>query len=373
MVYNWKIPKEEFVQRMKLVQENIRTMNLDGLVIFSGYLEREGHVCYLTNHHSSFPNIMSHKGLGYSALVLPSEGPGILIAPFGYEDEKVVNIDYAKTGPNLMTEMKSVLEELNFKEKNIGIVGTDVIPAEYYLYLSNIMNKSLINADHILENLRSIKSENELKILEEAAEVSDEGLKAAMETSKPGKKENEIAIEATRAAMEAGADMVVRVRISSGKKIASLRWPMSSKRELQNGDFVYIDFIGFYENYGFDVQRIMVVGGPTPEQKKVLNKALDAENWIIEQLVPGKKIRLVKATSEGFNIDPFMHGIGLEICENPSCKMSGDSFLIEKNMVLCVEPSAGNKDFGDLALEDMVEVTSDGPKILNKYDRILWD
>ncbi len=373
MTFNWKIPKQEFIQRMKLVQENMRAMNLDYLVIFSGYLEREGHVCYLTNHHSSFPNIMSHKGLGYSALVLPSDGLAILIAPFGYEEEKVINIDYARTSPNLMTEMKTVLEELNFKEKNIGVVGADVIPAEYYFYLANIFKKPLINADFILENLRAIKSENELKILEEAAKVSDEGLKAAMEASKPGKKENEIAVEAIRAAMEAGADMVVRVRISSGKKIASLRWPMSSKREIQNGDFVYIDFIGFYENYGFDVQRIKVIGKPTPDQKKALNKALDAENWLIDQLKPGKKVRLVKATSEGFNIDPFMHGIGLEICETPSCKISGDSVDIKKNMVLCVEPSAGNKEFGDLALEDMIEVTSDGPKILNKYERILWD
>ncbi|MDA8054476.1 MAG: Xaa-Pro peptidase family protein [Thermoplasmatales archaeon] len=366
------ITKEEFEGRRKKVQDEMRKEGYDGLVIFSGYVEREGHVCYLTNHHSSFPNVMSHKGLGYSAYVLPSEGEGALVAPFGFEEDKVVNIGSAQTGMNIVEGLKSAISDTNLYGKRLGVIGSDIIPAEYYLNLTDHLGKKLDRVDHIEENLRAIKSEAELRILRESALVSDAGLKAGMESVKEGKKELDIALAATNASIEAGADMIARVRISSGKHLISLRWPMATDREIKKGDFVYIDFIGFYKNYGFDVQRIKTVGEATSEQKAALTQAKEAEEWMIDLMKPGKTIKLIKASSRGFRIDPFMHGIGLEICETPSCMLEGSSFKVQEHMVLCVEPSAGNNEFGDLALEDMIEVTNQGAKVLNKYSRELW-
>jgi len=368
----FQIPKKEFEERRKIVQNEMRKAGFEGLIIFSGYVEREGHVCYLTNHHSSFPNIMSHKGLGYSAYVLPSEGEGILVAPFGYEEEKVVNIDSAQTGINIVEGLKSAISDAKLSGKKLGVIGLDVIPAEYYLNLTDYLGRRLDRLDHIEENLRSVKSEAELKILRESAIVADAGLQAAMEAVGEGKREWEIAKAASNASIEAGADMIARVRISSGRHLSSLRWPMATDREIKKGDFVYIDFIGFYKNYGFDVQRIRTVGDPSPEQKAALNQAKEAEDWMIGLMKLGSTVKLTKASSRGYGIDPFMHGIGLEICETPSCMMAGSSFKVQEHMVLCIEPAAGNKDFGDLALEDMIEVTSNGPKILNKYTRELW-
>lgn len=368
-----KISKEEFERRLNRVQEEMRREGYDGLIIFSGYVEREGHVCYLTNHHSSFPNVMSHRGLGYSAYLLPSEGRGGLIAPFGYEEEKTVNIDFARTSPNIMGELKSAISEMGLSNKKLGTIGLDVIPAEYYLNLTDFLGRRLESLDHIEENLRAIKSESELKIMRESAKVADKGLQAAMEAVKEGRTEKQIAIAASNASMEAGADIIARVRILSGEKLVNgLRWPMSSNRELKRGDFVYIDFIGFYENYGFDVQRIRTVGTPTDEQKIALNQSKDAEDWLISVLKPGKFVKLTKASSRGFTIDPFLHGIGLEICETPSCILEGNSFKVQEHMVFCVEPSAVSKKYGNLALEDMIEITSGGPKILNSYNREFW-
>ncbi len=366
------IPKEEFEERKEKVQDEMRKGGYEGFIIFSGYLEREGHVCYLTNHHISFPNVMSHRGFGYSAYVLPSEGDGVLVAPFGFEEDKVVNIESAQTGLNIVEGVRSAISYLKLSDKKLGVIGADVIPAEYYLNLMDYIGKKMDRVDYILENLRAIKSEAELKILREAAKVSDAGLQAAMEAAKAGKREREVAIAAINASLEAGADIIARVRISSGKHLTTLRWPMATDREIKNGDFVYIDFIGFYKNYGFDVQRIRVAGDATSEQKVALNLAKEAEDWIIELMKPGKEVKLIKASSRGYIIDPFMHGIGLEICETPSCMLAGSRFKVQEHMVFCVEPSASNKEFGDLALEDMIEVSNNGTKILNSYERVLW-
>lgn len=366
------IPKQEFEGRVKTIQEEMHNKGYEGLIIFSGYVEREGHVCYLTNHHSSFPNVMSHKGLGYSAYVLPSEGNGVLVAPFGYEEDKVVNIDFAKSEANIVKGINSSIDELKLKEKKLGVIGYDVVPAEYYLGVTNFLGRKLDNLDHVEENLRSVKSEAELKIMREAAKVGDAGLQAAMESAQEGKKEWEIADAASRAAIEHGAQFIARVRISSGQKMASLRWPMATDRELRKGDLVYIDFIGFYNNYGFDVQRMKTVGPPSKEQKLALDQAKEAEDWMVSLMKPGNAVKLIRASSRKFTIDPLLHGIGLEICETPTCMLAGSNFKVKEHMVLCVEPAASSREFGDLALEDMVEVTSNGPKLLNSYERELW-
>ena len=83
MAEAFAIPREEFEERRTRTQQALQAKDLDGLIAFSCYAEREGHVCYLANHHLSFPNVMSHMGLGYAALVLPAEGLGVLVSPFG--------------------------------------------------------------------------------------------------------------------------------------------------------------------------------------------------------------------------------------------------------------------------------------------------
>ena len=93
MVQGLALSKAEFESRLHRTQQLMAEKELDGLIAFSSYGEREGHVCYLTNHRNSFPNVMSHMGLGHAALVLPAEGLGVLVSPFGYEADKVVGID----------------------------------------------------------------------------------------------------------------------------------------------------------------------------------------------------------------------------------------------------------------------------------------
>jgi Xaa-Pro aminopeptidase len=369
----WLIPKTEFKERMMKLQKQIMSLGYDALIIFSSYLEREGNVSYLTNHRSSFPNVMSHKGLGHSAYILTQEGDGILIAPFGYEEDKVLNVDSVKTDADLIKGIKSAIIEKNLKGQKIGIVGYDVIPAEYYNNLLKYLDiPKMDSLDYIIENMRSIKSVAELNVLRKAAKVSDAGLLAAMEYAKAGKKEYEIEIVARQASMEAGADFISRVRISTGKKLVSLRWPMTTNREIQDGDLVYIDFIGFYKGYGFDVQRVKVVGNVSEEQKSALNLAEEVQTWLINSLKPGKTLNFVKMSTRGFKISPFAHGIGLEICETPSCVLEGSTLTPQEHMVLCIEPTVGNNNIGEFGLEDMVEITGDHAKILNSYSRILW-
>jgi Xaa-Pro aminopeptidase len=345
---------------------------LDGLIAFSCYAEREGHVCYLTNHHLSFPNVMSHMGLGHAALVLPAGGEGLLVSPYGYEADKVVGIGGARTGLDLAGEVVSAVKELKLDGGRIGIAGTDVVPAEYRdSIVRRLPQATFENADNLLEGQRIIKSEAELELLRQAARIADAGLQAGMEAAQVGVREYEVELAARQAALGAGADFIPRVRVSSGLRLAELQWPQVGRRKLVPGDFVYLDLIGWFANYGFDNSRVTVVGRASAAQKDYLDHAVEATEWMIGELKPGVPVEFVYTESRGRDITPFGHGIGLEICENPWIT-SRQRVTLQPGMVLCIEPFLGSEEFGGVAIEDTVAITETGAEVLNRCPRMFW-
>jgi Xaa-Pro aminopeptidase len=366
------ITTEEFQDRLDRTQAAAEAQRLDGLIAISSYAEREGHVCYLSNHRISFPNVMSHTGLGYAAFVAGLESDGILVSPLGYQQDQVVGVETAETGPNLVDGIRSAVSKKGLEKGRIGIAGLDVLPVEYYRSLAKTFpDATFENAGALLEDQRLIKTAAELKILRAAAGVADRALEAGMEAVRAGATEHDVELAAREAALAAGADFVVRVRVSSGKRIFSLNWPMVSGRELEEGDLVYLDFIGWFENYGFNNSRVTVVGTPNNRQREYLDHLVDALEWMIEVIEPHREVMFPYTQSRGREIFPFGHGIGLEICENPWLT-TGQTVQIEPGMVICLEPSVQSPELGRISLEDTVVVTASGIEVLNQCPRAFW-
>ena len=368
-----RLQKSEFLSRkektLKLIEEQI----LVGLLAFSSFQEREGHVAYLCNHHNSFPNGMSHSGLGHAAYFLAASGEGTLIAPLGYQAGNVHNVDRGITDGNLVNGILKALRAHNLADGAIGIAGMDVIPAEIYLRLiKEAADQAFINADQLLEGQRVIKSANEVELLREAARIAAVGLRAGIETAKPGVTQHEVETAARRAALQAGADFIPRVRVASGNMINTLTWPMTSNQVLQAGNFVFIDLIGWANGYGFDNSRVIVTSKATSEQKAFLDHMASATQWMIEVMRANKEMEFVATESRTRMITPMAHGIGLEICENPWINRS-QRFTLKPGMVLCVEPILSAPEFGGMCIEDTVALTESGVELLTDLPRTFWD
>ncbi len=364
--------KVEFEQRIANTQKVMAERGFDGLVAFASYQERQGHVAYLTNHFISFPNVMSHVGFGHAVVVLPAEAPPILIAPMGYEAEKVHGIASAKTGFNLIADVISAVNELGLTEAKLAAVGTDVIPAEYYAALGAALPGATIEpANDILEAQRAIKSPAEIELLRKAARVADIGLEAGMRAVRKGASQFDIEMAARRAALDAGADFIPRVRVANGKQVTTLGWPMVKNQVLEDGDFVYLDFIGWVGGYGFDNSRVTVVGKPSDAQRDYLEHLVEATEWMIEILEPGKPVEFCYTESRARTIMPFGHGIGLAICENPWVTL-GRAVTLEPGMVVSIEPVVIDQTLGGANIEDTVLVTETGIEVLNQCPRRFW-
>jgi Xaa-Pro aminopeptidase len=340
------LPEYEYRKRLKIVRDRVNSEGYAGMLAFSGYAERDGNVCYLCGHKNAFPYSAKTEqvsGLGYSALLIPTAGNTILIAPLGYQPDAALGVDNAKTGTNFAHELISAMKDTGLGSSKLAVAGSDIIPAIYVDELRReFAELSLEYRDEILTDLRMVKSENELKLMRHASRIADEAMSTAMRAIKPGIKESTIGSIARRVAMEAGADYVVRDRVHSGKEMGQLRWPFASSKKVRRGELVSIDFVGWVKSYGFDILRIGCAGRPNKQQRKLIETAEEATVSMSEALTDqteiGTSIGVLKELErDGFKVSAFGHGIGLEIVENPYL-FAGVSGKIRENMVLCVEP-----------------------------------
>jgi Xaa-Pro aminopeptidase len=373
------IPKAEYQQRLNRTRQRLRDSGLDALLAVSGYGERDGNVCYLCGHKNAFPycgrsDIIS--GLGYSAFLVPLEGPTTLISPLGYRSDLVVGVDKVKTGTNFGGDLISAITESGLDSHKLALVGSDIIPVTYISELNRAFpTLSLKYADELVTDQRKIKSETELKLLRQASRVADKAVQIAIDSIKPGMTESAIGSVARKAAMEAGADYVVRDRVQSGSEVGTLRWPFASQKKVRKGELVEIDFVGWVNAYGFDILRMSCVGRPNKEQRVFIETAGEATKAMTDALTDGAQIeasvaQLKNFERDGIRVEPFGHAIGLEVGENPWL-LPGVTGTVKKNMVFCVEPELKSaKSWA--SIENEVIVTDSKPEVLTKLPVNFW-
>jgi Xaa-Pro aminopeptidase len=367
------LPDREYRARLDITREWLREKGYSGLLAVSGYAERDGNVCYLCGHKNAFPYSMKTdqiSGLGYSALLVPTEGDTTLIAPLGYQSNAVVGVDRSKTGTNFARELVEAIRETNLSTSKLAVAGGDVLPVIYIDEVKRAFPELNIEyRDEFLANMRVIKSQDELRLIRQASKIADKAIAIAIKSIKPGMKESAIGSVARKAALEAGADYVVRDRIHSGSEMGQLRWPFASSKKVRRGELVSIDFVGWVKSYGFDILRIGCAGRPSKKQRRLVEVAGEATQVMSARLTDQSEIgssisALKNLEKEGFHISAFGHGIGLEIVEIPYL-FPGVTGKVRKSMVFCVEPDVKWKG-GWASIENELIVTNGKPEVLTK-------
>jgi Xaa-Pro aminopeptidase len=375
----FSIPAAEYQNRLVKTRERLRSEGYSGLLAFSGYGERDGNICYLCGHKNAFPYSPRSEqvsGLGYSALLVPTEGATILVSPLGFQANRVVGVDRTRTGTNLTMDLVGAVSETWLQAARVAVAGADVIPAVYMDELRRQLPEIKFDYNEkILADQRLAKSENELRLMKHASKIADTAMTAAIESIKPGLTESAVGTVVRRAAMEAGADYVVRDRVQSGAEMGRLRWPFASPKKIRRGELVSLDLVGWAGAYGFDILRIGCAGRPNKQQRRLIEVAAQATDVMSESLTDGAEIEasispLKQFERNGFAVSAFGHGIGLEIVENPYL-FPGVTGRLRKNMVLCIEPDVRWKR-GFASIENEVVVGSGKPEVLTKLP-IFWD
>jgi Xaa-Pro aminopeptidase len=221
--------------------------------------------------------------------------------------------------------------------------------------------------------MRLVKDETEIALLRRAMRITGDALVEAMRSAEPGMSEREIQALVEYIFRREGAERPGYPSIvGSGPNSCVLHYSANG-RVMEEGDLVVCDVGAEYRRYTADVTRTFPVSGRfTPEQRKVYDAVLRAQEAAIAAVRPGATILDVHSAAwRSLDADGlakyFFHGtshwLGLDVHDAGRYDAK-----LEPGMVLTVEPGAyiAEKALG-VRIEDDVLVTPTGCEVLTSW------
>ncbi|MFW1777385.1 Xaa-Pro aminopeptidase [Acinetobacter baumannii] len=259
----------------------------------------------------------------------------------------------------------------------------------------------LVQLDRIVDEMRLIKSPQEIELMQIASTISAKAHTRAMQTVRPGMMEYALEAELNYIFGQNGCVPSYNSIVGGGANACILHY-VENNQALKDGDLVLIDAACEYEFYASDITRTFPINGKfSPEQKALYEVVLASQYAAIDAVRIGNSYRephevAVKILTEGL-VDLgllkgdvselieneayrqfYMHGtghwLGMDVHDVGSYKKDDDWRQYEEGMVVTVEPGlyiAPDDETVDkkwrgigIRIEDDVVATSKGPRVL---------
>lgn len=235
--------------------------------------------------------------------------------------------------------------------------------------LEDIPFIKLVPTMDFVEKARMIKSEEEIKKIRKAFEISSKSFLETLKLIKEGVTEQEIASELEYRFRKNGGDKPSFDTIVASGKRGALPHGVASNKKIKAHEPIVFDFGTFYQGYASDTTRVVCIGEPNNEVKEMYKVVRDAQKLGVESAREGiKALELDKIVRDYIKEkklgDHFTHGlghgVGLEIHELPFINGNSD-LILQENMVITIEPGIYIKDKFGLRLEDTIIVRKNKP------------
>lgn len=253
--------------------------------------------------------------------------------------------------------------------KTIGFEGDSVSYNTYISYKDKLNNFEFVNIGDTVEELRKIKTPEEIKIMQKAQDITDKAFSHILNVLTPSMTEIEVAAELEYVMRRCGADSCAFDTIAVSGDASSLPHGTPRNVKLKSG-FLTMDYGAKYKGYCSDMTRTVVIGKADADMKKLYNTVLNAQRSAMEYLREaadmGEADKIARDIIDSHDEykgafgHSLGHSIGLYIHESPglSKKWFGEKMKIGE--IFTVEP--GIYLFGKYGcrIEDMVAVEKDG-------------
>ena len=233
------------------------------------------------------------------------------------------HVSLPPTGMNYPKTIQSLVEKLNIK--TIGFEG-QYMSVDTFRRWEEALSAKMIPAGKLLDELRMVKDEEEIRLMEAAQRITDEAFTKICAFIKPGISEIEIAARLQYEMLLAGAQRMSFDPIVASGPNGSMPHAIPGERKVQKGDFITMDFGCVVGGYCSDMTRTVALGEPTEEMKKVYATVLEAQLAGIAAAkagVTGDTVHaaaadiIAKAGYGKYFGHGFGHSVGIEIHENP--------------------------------------------------------
>ncbi len=341
------------MNRLQKIRENIRQLNLDGMII--SHPENRRYLSGFT---------------GSAGVLLISQNQTVILTDFRYWEQvkqEVKDFELVRQGPNLWLSIIDCILKLQWKRA--GFEAGGVTYHEYQMLIeATPPGLEFQPTSDLVEQIRREKDFLEIELLAKAAQITDLAWENSLRSIKSGVKEQEIALEFDYQLRVNGADGSAFTTIVASGRRSALPHGAASIKEILPGDLIIIDGGALYKGYHADMTRTVVLGKADPEQLKIYGVVLKAQQAALDCL----KADLPGSTVDGAARDIigrygygeyFGHGlghsVGLNIHESPRLSQTETS-KIPAGAAITVEPGVYIPEWGGVRIEDLVIVENDG-------------
>lgn len=321
-------------------------------------------------------NRLYFSGFKSSAgLILITKSVAYLIVDFRYGEAAKAQVRHMKVEvyKSLSQTLRELLKEHGVHKAYFENNGVTLKQADTYREILKGCDVTPVfdtYLDAIIDNLRIIKSDDEIEKIAQAQKITEEAYLEILNYIKPGVMERDIALELEYLMRKKGADTVAFDLITITGKNTSKPHGEPGENIVCDGDFFTMDIGARFEGYNSDMTRTVAVGHVSDEQRSIYETVLTAQLSALNEIKPGVPAEKIDSTardiivSAGFG-DCFGHatghGVGLDIHELPTVSIKNKK-LLSAGMVITCEPGIYLPDKFGVRIEDMVLVTSYGYK-----------
>lgn len=257
------------------------------------------------------------------------------------------------------------------KIKSTGFEKTNLTFSEFES-LKKKIKAELIPTENIVEELRLIKSVEELKKIKKAAAITDLAFLFILTKIKPGKSEKELALELEFFIRNRTADVSFSPIVAFNENAAIPHYLPSTHKNLAANCLILIDMGAKFQNYCADLTRVVFLGTPDRKLFDVFETVKKAQELAINSLKIGLSGDQIDSIARGYiekrSFPAYKHGlghgVGLAIHELPRLRPAIKDKL-QENMVFTIEPGIYLEGKAGVRIEDLLVLRKNGPEVLS--------
>ena len=373
------IPDHEYKERVQNAAAILRRENLDVMIVNGNEADYAN-----PRYFSGFWPLFERSGVAIAA----NGDAALLVGPessvFGADRNKLdkiftllayregANPAYPELKPDTFADVFKSLG-LTGKKLRIGVASyLDTSVTIFNAICEAFPEAEIVDAGHIMVELRSVKSENELACLREGYRIANIATEEVMKAIRPGFTELQMVGVAQKAVYENGAEyeglpMYVFSEASTRHAISR-----SSYRVFQKNDIVELNLSAKIDGYSASIGLPICLGTLEGERRDIIQFCRQMHSWTIDQVKTGvlaadiAKGFYKKYVDSGYEKNYVygpLHGTGLIEVEAPWCETTSD-YLLKTNMTYQVDTFIATDTFG-VRWEKGIAVKENGFEMLS--------